>query len=81
MRFYCINSCLVDYVVTCTGAVTTVANMQFLTILLAVNLFLGGVGSVTDKEFKVYSVQSYIVAIWFATTHLFVNIYFRCLRN
>ena len=56
IKFYCVNSYLVCYVVTCTCTVIFVAKMQFLTILLTVTCFLGGVVSVTDKEFEVYIV-------------------------
>ena len=35
------------------------AKLQFLTILLTVTCFLGGVVSITDKEFEVSTVQLY----------------------
>ena len=41
---------------TCTAV--TMAKIQFLTILLVVTCFLGGVVSVTDKEFEVRDVQN-----------------------
>ena len=41
-----------------THVVVTMAKIQFLTILLAATCFLGGVISVTDKEFEVCNVQT-----------------------
>ena len=51
--YWCINLCLYHHVSTCTWTAVTMAKIQFLTILLAVTCFLGGVVSVTDKEFQV----------------------------
>ena len=53
VKFYCINSFLVHGIVSCS-AVVIMAKIQFLTILLTFTCFLGGVASVTDKEFEVY---------------------------
>ena len=39
----------------CAVKVVTMAQIQFLTILLVATYFLGGVVSVTDKEFEVFS--------------------------
>ena len=49
--FYC-NKFVVSKVVACTRTV----KKQILTILLVVTCFLGGVVSVTDKEFEVRTV-------------------------
>ena len=56
IKFNCINYCLCHHVSTCTcTAVTavTMAKIQFLTILVVVTCFLGGVVSATDKKFEV----------------------------
>ena len=42
--------------INCTCTVVTMAKIQFLTILLTVTCFLGGVVSVTDKELEVRDV-------------------------
>ena len=44
---------LYHHVSICTCTTVTMANIQFLTILLVVTCFLVGVVSVTDKEFEV----------------------------
>ena len=49
----CINYSLYQHVSTCTGTTVTMAKIQFLTILLVVTCFLGGVVSVTDNDFEV----------------------------
>ena len=41
------------YIVSCTCTLVTMAKIQFLTKLFIVTCFLGGVVSVTDKEFEV----------------------------
>ena len=53
IKSYCINKSLYHHVLTCTCTAVTMAKIQFLTILFVVTCFLGGVVSVTDKEFEV----------------------------
>ena len=43
--------------------VVTMVKIQFLTILLVVTRFLGGVVSVTDNEFEVRHVQNRIICL------------------
>ena len=50
-----INECLIHHVSTCTCIAVTMAKIQFLTILLTVTCFLGGVVSVTGMELEVYN--------------------------
>ena len=55
---------------TCTCTAVTMARIQFLTILLTVTGFLGGVVSVTDKELEVCDVLKAIhvlklLKIWY----------------
>ena len=59
IKFNCyLNYSLYHHVSTCTCTVVTMAKIQFLTILLTVTCFLGGVVSVTDKVFEVSVVQN-----------------------
>ena len=53
IKLYCINWHPIHHVSTCTCTAVTMVRIQFLTILLTVTCFLGGVVSVTDKEFEV----------------------------
>ena len=63
IKSHCINQCLYHHVSTCTCTAVTMAKIQFLTILLVVTCFLGGVISITDKEFEVCAeyIQSVIL--------------------
>ena len=49
------------------------AKIQFLTILLVVTCFLGGVLSVTDKEFEVCNVFYLILMLVSLVFHVFVR--------
>ena len=59
IKFCCINYGLYHHVSKCTCKAVTMAKIQFLTILLAVNCFLGGVVSVTDNDLEVCTAHEY----------------------
>ena len=67
VTFYCINWCLYHHVSTCTCTAVTMAKIQCITV----TCFLGGVVSVTDKEFEVRAAHDWTVIF---TSNIF-NIY------